>query len=762
MYPRRSIAPCDPASPGGAGAEPAAGTSPARLRRALAAVAVLVAPVAMLPVLLAPGAADAAPLYLTEEQDEAGRETRQRQLADAWEAHPRQPLPPAPEQWLDDGVEVRNLERDRARELFFDGQWAELEERAAELRESGEEFPDGMSKLRIFFSGLTPHNWEGPVVEPDRLADFSRQAALWREQRPGSITQLTNSLLVDRALLESGGDPDAGRRFRDALLAAMNHEDACPAWYPTAVWFAGRERDQTAVIRWFVQGRQQWPTYSLLYTETARALLNRFGWTTEQVEVLASAFIDDPETRDQGIYASMLFTSGFMDERFVRGEVLWPRFRADLVRAVHARPQSVRRWNFVAKFACMARDREDAAAAFLALGPNTPLGSWKGIEGLAEMWRAWALAGADDPTRPAADALARTLDLRAGAPEALQFHPDPGQSLLVVGTRRRQLLFYRLPDGELVTSIDLTDRSEPFAGAIRVLRWSDDGSRLAVGFGPAGGVAVGRAGGLLLLDWDAAEAGVRVREELEVAHGVSRLAFVDGDSRLLISPTMATGDDRSNPPVLLDLGSHTWQYSGRAEVRRHNGLTFSASGRDGWLVFGNYEPFLMRLPAGAPDLLPPPAGQGRAVPPITRGYVGWHADLSPDGRLLAIGYGKSAGVERTLYGMVRVHRVPGMEQAFDLEPPYPYGNLQSVGISSDSAWLAAATRDGGAHLWCLETGECLRSWIAEPFFRNTQIHISPDRRWVATSSDNRPLHQVRIWDTEALGLAPEEKEEEEF
>lgn len=711
---------------------------------------------ALLLSLLLPATTGATPPLLPTDELEQGRELRQQALEAAWEAHPREALPAPPDEWLEIGDDAVHVERDQARELFFEGEWAELERRAADLRTFGDELPNGMPRLQMFYRGLSPHNWEGPHLDHDRILRFKRQADLWREQRGGSITQLVASLKVDRAILNQRPDREAEQRFRDTMLAIMDHPDPCPEWYADAVWYAGYERDEAAVLRWFNQGRELHPTYVELYLETARALGRRVQWSAEQIELLASTTLDDPVTRDLGIYHRMLANSTNLASGLASGDILWPRFRADAVRHLHRYPRSVTRWNYFTRMACFARDRADAAIGFAVLGRHTPLEHWQGMEGQAEIWRAWALAGPDDPTRPAADALASTIDLTDGWPVAMEFHPDPEQPLLVVGTSRRQLLLHRMPDGEPVALLDLSDLTRDFAGSLSVFRWSDDGRRLAVGIAPGSARAADSTGGLVLIDWDSANADLVVTELLEFRHGVAGLAFVDDDRRLLVSPqlTIVTNRHRSNPPALLDLDTLTWQYSGRREVRLHNGSTFAASRRGGWVVFANQDPFLMRLPDGAPDLLPPPAGQGGPLPGMRGGYHGWNVDLDREGSLLAVGYSKSGGVTEALHGLVRVFRVPDLAPPFDLEPPYPYGNTRSVRFSDDGAWLAAATVDGGAHVWCVETGECLRSWIAEPFLHNRLVCISPCRRWLLTMSDPRRFAEVRVWSATALGLEP--------
>jgi WD40 repeat protein/predicted Ser/Thr protein kinase len=126
-------------------------------------------------------------------------------------------------------------------------------------------------------------------------------------------------------------------------------------------------------------------------------------------------------------------------------------------------------------------------------------------------------------------------------------------------------------------------------------------------------------------------------------------------------------------------------------------------------------------------------------PPISVAATPNSADLSPDGRLLA------------LTGEGRAVHVIDLERGLPVTPPLRYDKtVTRLAFSPDGRWLAASSLDGTARLWNLTNDQPVCPPIEHPgnvFF----LDFAPDGRRLATTCEGRAgelpgWHWVFVWD----------------
>jgi len=212
----------------------------------------------------------------------------------------------------------------------------------------------------------------------DLLQMFGRTAE-WRRAVPGSVMpDLLEAEIFSTWAWGARGHAAATQvsalawqlfEFRSEMAAAAL-EDAEQRASSNPLFFelslhVGLDRgaDVEALRAVFEGGRAKFPAYGPLYAQMLRILMPRWMGSYESVDELVSSVTNVRETRRDAAFYSRLYWIYSSLERdkidiFTDGKADWPTMKSGFSRLVELHPDSDFILNGFAKFACIAKDRD--------------------------------------------------------------------------------------------------------------------------------------------------------------------------------------------------------------------------------------------------------------------------------------------------------------------------------------------------------------------------------------------------------------------
>lgn len=290
--------------------------------------------------------------------------------------------------------------------LFEAEKFDELDRMAEEFRTQESRTSSGLWKLTLFYRGLYVQH-DGPRDEAyyDRVARLFQR---WAAQNPDSTVAHIGyaGKFITRAWFFRGNGwahevpEEAWKPFNEYLekarLYLMEHKqatDSDPAWFEFMLAIA---RDQNWPLDRFLalveEATAKHPNYYKIYFNAIDYLLPKWHGNKAMIEEFAKLAVE--KTRDRegvGMYARIYwYASQFQygTSLFTKTEVVWDRMAAGIDDVLARYPDQ---WNInnFAHFACLARDREKAAALLARIEGDPIKPAWANNLATYKVCKTW-------------------------------------------------------------------------------------------------------------------------------------------------------------------------------------------------------------------------------------------------------------------------------------------------------------------------------------------------------------------------------------
>jgi Sel1 repeat/Domain of unknown function (DUF4124)/Domain of unknown function (DUF4034) len=313
-----------------------------------------------------------------------------------------------------DGPVARNkLERD-VKELFCRGKFDELEKIAKDLRKTKARFPEGHWKLYYFYNGLSsPKNrrkeqWDSWLLRMEKwqraypnsvtarvAAADSWYAYGWEARGNGyanTVSEEASKILAD----------SVNKAFILANKAPADPRDDCPERYHLLLRIGRTEGwDRQTFTSALDRAIKFEPQYYWYYGQTTVYLEPRwYGQEGEWISFADTADILARRAGNREIYTRLLIPMWQNEwQNFDDVTISWEKMKKGFYDMERDHPNSPYNLNELAKFACLAKDKEAAKAAFAKIKNKPYLDLWANSKIDFDTCRAWAL-GDDVKSKP--------------------------------------------------------------------------------------------------------------------------------------------------------------------------------------------------------------------------------------------------------------------------------------------------------------------------------------------------------------------------
>ena len=313
-------------------------------------------------------------------------------------------------------VEERDAITEKARMLFRDEHFADIDAMADDFRAHGSRTSSGIWKIGLLHDGLDDdflHNEK----DEKYWAGITAKVAKWIDAFPTSPTPriLYATVLTKHAWAIRGGGWAREVRAEDwepfhkliaqaraYLLANKEIGEADPQWYETMIELARVDGSTADDVEALVDDATwKYPDYYPNYFATIMYLQPRWHGDLDAIEAFATHAVGKTRAIEgESMYARIYWYASqleFGERLFKDTSVAWPKMKRGIIDVLKRYPDQ---WNInnFAHFACLAGDREETAR--LTARVTEPISeAWAKDATLFARCRDWA-TGEDKSTPP--------------------------------------------------------------------------------------------------------------------------------------------------------------------------------------------------------------------------------------------------------------------------------------------------------------------------------------------------------------------------
>lgn len=295
-------------------------------------------------------------------------------------------------------------------QLVIDRNWDELESRVERLRRERPLFPTGLSRLRVFYRGVSAPRGER---NEDAFAKHISLLEEWRAAKPESLaaTIALGEAYTNFASAAAEGAPattssEVWRQHSRRLQRAariLHQADKLPgtdperyrAWVAVGVGLGFTDDEMYELLR---ESLKVDPTYASTLAGVTLYFLPSYYGNAESVSKLGREVVRlAPEPHKDLLYATMV-TEVWLKYRnaaFHTFELDWNRARRGFEAKLQQFPDSIQVLNEFCAVACAAGDRETARRLFERLEGRCSQGLWPDRESFLTRYR-WAQTDVTD------------------------------------------------------------------------------------------------------------------------------------------------------------------------------------------------------------------------------------------------------------------------------------------------------------------------------------------------------------------------------
>lgn len=312
--------------------------------------------------------------------------------------------------------------------LFYQGDFAELEKLANNLRSTEAKYPDGTWKLHNFYQAFVhPKNednggWERYIPRLEK----------WLAKYPKSVTARTAAATGWLAYAwdaRGGGYANNATQqvmplFHERLAKAASYIEIkpgktsldCPERFSILLNLANyRGIDRVHFESLFHEAMLSFPDYQFYYClDKAKYLLPSWNGSREELDkFLKEVAALPPGSKGKTIYAAIIMNYwGPEFKSFEGNRISWELMKQGFLELRRGAPPSPFVLNRFCMFACFAGDKQTARQLFAEIGDHPYLDSWDRYRQAGEFlkWRAWAFL--DDKQVKKSSFLGGTEDFR--------------------------------------------------------------------------------------------------------------------------------------------------------------------------------------------------------------------------------------------------------------------------------------------------------------------------------------------------------------
>jgi hypothetical protein len=293
-----------------------------------------------------------------------------------------------------DEMTVRAELKSEAARLLEQGDLATYDQRATELRRTGERTPAGIWKLSLFYKG--PSNWPAPQADAPIWTKIEAATEAYLREHPDSPSAIIvhARMLVSRAWTYRGSGwgrdlSDSQRngfntyleRAREVLDRHREVGSRDPEWYSLRIEVMnGLNADKATILALAREALDHESTYQPIDYVAANALLPKWGGSTEDLQQFVTlAVAKSSAAQGNQAYARIMFNIARADPEPVtaltQAGVQWPVLKASLEEISVAYPDP---WNLNAEraMACLMGTRADYDAVLPRVSPNLKSVAW--------------------------------------------------------------------------------------------------------------------------------------------------------------------------------------------------------------------------------------------------------------------------------------------------------------------------------------------------------------------------------------------------
>lgn len=295
----------------------------------------------------------------------------------------------------------------RVSALFQAEKFDELDRMADEFRTRESRSNSGLWKLTLFYGGLYVQH-EGKVDE-GYFEKVENLLLKWAEQNPDSTVARIGyaATLIDHAWFYRGTGwarnvpAEAWEPFYEYVAKARLHllehkevTDKDPVWYHMMLVVAKAENwPLDRFLHLVEEGTAKHPYFYEIYFRAIEYLLPKWHGDRSMIEGFANIAVEKTREREgEGMYARIYwFTSQVQYETrlFTDSDIIWARMSAG-IDDVLARYHDQWNINNFAHFACLARDRNKAAALLARIDGPPIRSAWANDVTNYESCKSWA------------------------------------------------------------------------------------------------------------------------------------------------------------------------------------------------------------------------------------------------------------------------------------------------------------------------------------------------------------------------------------
>jgi len=293
-----------------------------------------------------------------------------------------------------DEVTLRADLKSEAARLLEQGDMATYDQRATELRRTGERTPAGIWKLSLFYKG--PDNWPAPQPDAPIWTKIEAATEAYLREHPDSPSAIVAHarMLVSQAWMYRGSD--WGRNLSDSQRNGFNtflerarevldqHREVGsrdPEWYSLRIQVMnGLNTDKATILALAREALDRESTYQPIDYVAANALLPKWGGSLEEVQqFVALAVAKSSAVEGNQAYARIMFNIARADPEPVAAlaqvGVQWPVLKASLEEISLAYPDP---WNLNTEraMACLVGTHADYDAVLARVSPNVISVAW--------------------------------------------------------------------------------------------------------------------------------------------------------------------------------------------------------------------------------------------------------------------------------------------------------------------------------------------------------------------------------------------------
>jgi hypothetical protein len=293
-----------------------------------------------------------------------------------------------------DEMTVRAELKTESARLLERGDIAAYDQRATELRRSGERTPAGIWKLSLFYKG--PDNWPAPQPDAPIWTRIEAATEAYLREHPDSPSAIVAHarILVSHAWMYRGSGwgrdlSDSQRNGFDTLLERARevldqHREVGsgdPEWYSLRLQvMTGQNIDKATIWSLAREALDHEPTYQPIDYVAANAFLPKWGGSAAQLQqFVALAVAKSSAAQGSQAYARIMFNIARADPEPVaalaQAGVQWPVLRASLREIAAEYPDL---WNLNAEraMACLIGTQADYNAVLPRVSPGLISVAW--------------------------------------------------------------------------------------------------------------------------------------------------------------------------------------------------------------------------------------------------------------------------------------------------------------------------------------------------------------------------------------------------